>query len=218
LDLISVAGGFTDKASRAITVTHRPIRSHTVTVKLPADFTPSDPSNVVVEPGDTIVVKRGPGFYVVGDVGQPSAFISDSENLTILKAIALAGGANKTAAMGGTTILRRNAGRHPANQVPLKKIMSAKVKDMPMQSEDILFVPSSTRKGRGGTLRGSAHADGYGVDSGGHPAVNCTPPQKGCHPNQRVSTAMSLPKGDPAHSILRSPRTISPRAAVITGV
>lgn len=146
LDLISVAGGFTDKASRAITVTHRSDSSHTVTVKLPADFTPSDPSNVVVEPGDTIVVKRGPVFYVVGDVGKPSAFISDSENLTILKAIALAGGANKTAAMGGTTILRRTPEGTQQIKVPLKKIMSAKVKDMPMQSEDILFVPSSTRK------------------------------------------------------------------------
>src|SRR5258706_616100 len=146
LDLISVAGGFTDKASRAITVTHRSDSSHTVTVKLPADFTPSDPSNVVVEPGDTIVVKRGPVFYVVGDVGKPSAFISDSENLTILKAIALAGGANKTASMGGTTILRRTPEGTQQIKVPLKKIMSAKVKDMPMQSEDILFVPSSTRK------------------------------------------------------------------------
>jgi polysaccharide export outer membrane protein len=146
LDLISVAGGFTEKASRAITITHRSDPSHTITVKLPADFTPSDPSNVVVEPGDTIVVKHGPVFYVVGDVGKPSAFISDSENLTILKAIALAGGANKTASLGGTTILRRTPEGTQQIKVPLKKILSAKVKDMPMVSEDILFVPSSTRK------------------------------------------------------------------------
>src|SRR6267142_1188450 len=146
LDLISVAGGFTDKASRAITVTHRSDPSKTIAVKLPADFTPSDPSNVVVEPGDTIVVKHGPVFYVVGDVGKPSAFVSDSENLTILKAIALAGGTNKTASLGGATILRRTPEGTQQIKVPHKKILSAKVKDMPMQSEDILFVPSSTRK------------------------------------------------------------------------
>src|SRR5882762_7637474 len=145
LDLISVAGGFTEKASRAITITHRSDPS-TSTVKLPADFTPSDPSNVVVEPGDTIVVKHGPVFYVVGDVGKPSAFVSDSENLTILKAIALAGGTNKTASLGGATILRRTPEGTQQIKVPLKKILSAKVEDMPMQSEDILFVPSSTRK------------------------------------------------------------------------
>jgi polysaccharide export outer membrane protein len=146
LDLISVAGGFTDKASRAITITHRSDLSKTTAVKLPADFAPSDPSNVVVQPGDTIVVKHGPVFYVVGDVGKPSAFVSDSENLTILKAIALAGGANRTASMGGTTILRRTPEGTQQIKVPLKKILSAKVQDMPMQSDDILFVPSSTRK------------------------------------------------------------------------
>lgn len=146
LDLLSLAGGLTDKASRAITVTHRSDPDHTITVKLPADFAPSDPNNVLVEPGDTIVVKHGPVFYVVGDVGRPAAFVSDSENLTILKAIALAGGANKTAAMNGTTILRRTPQGTQQIKIPLQKIMRAKVADMPMQSEDILFVPSSTRK------------------------------------------------------------------------
>lgn len=146
LDLVSAAGGFTDRASRTITLTHRGNPTHTAKVKLPADLTPSDPNNVVVEPGDTVVVQHGPVFYVVGDVGKPSAFVSDSENLTILKAIALAGGANKTASMSGATILRRTPEGTKQIKVPLGKIMRAKVDDMAMQSEDILFVPSSTRK------------------------------------------------------------------------
>lgn len=146
LDLISVAGGFTERASRVITITHRSDPTHTTSVKLPPDFAPSDPNNVVVEPGDTLVVQHGPVFYVVGDVGKPSAFVSDSDNLTILKAIALAGGANKTASMGGTTILRKTPQGTQLIKIPLQKIMSAKVPDVPMQSEDILFVPSSTRK------------------------------------------------------------------------
>lgn len=146
LDLVSVAGGFTERASRTITITHRSDPTHSSTVKLPPDLAPSDPNNVIVQPGDTMVVQHGPVFYVVGDVGKPSAFVSDSENLTILKAIALAGGANKTASMGGTTILRRTPQGTQQIKVPLKKILSAKVQDMPMQSEDILFVPSSTRK------------------------------------------------------------------------
>lgn len=146
LDLISAAGGFTDRASRTITLTHRNDPTRSRKVKLPADLTPSDASNVVVEPGDTVIVQHGPVFYVVGDVGKPSAFVSDSENLTILKAIALAGGANKTAAMGGATILRRTPQGTKQIKIPLGKIMRAKVDDMPMQSEDILFVPSSTRK------------------------------------------------------------------------
>lgn len=146
LDLVSVAGGFTERASRSITVTHRSDPTHTSTVKLPPDLSPSDPNNVVVQPGDTLVIQHGPVFYVVGDVGKPSAFVSNSENLTILKAIALAGGANKTASMGGTTILRRTPEGTQQIKIPLGKILSAKAKDITMQSEDILFVPSSTRK------------------------------------------------------------------------
>ena len=146
LDLVSAAGGFTDKASRAVTITHRNDPTHSSKVTLPSDFNPSDVNNVAVQPGDTVVVQHGPVFYVVGDVGKPSAFVSDSENLTILKAIALAGGANKTASLSGTTILRRSPQGTQQIKVPLKKILRAKVQDMPMQSDDILFVPSSTKK------------------------------------------------------------------------
>jgi len=146
LDLVSAAGGFTDRASRKITITHRSDPSHSSTVKLPSDLAASDASNVVVQPGDTMIVQHGPVFYVVGDVGKPSAFVSDSDNLTILKAIALAGGANKTASLGGTTILRRTPQGTQQIKIPLKQILRAKVQDIPMQSEDILFVPSSTRK------------------------------------------------------------------------
>ncbi len=146
LDLVSAAGGFTEKASRTISLTHRSDPTHTETVKLPSNLAASDPNNVVVQPGDTMVVQHGPVFYVVGDVGKPSAFVSDSDNLTILKAIALAGGANKTASLGGTTILRRTPTGTQQIKIPLKQILRAKTQDIPMQSEDILFVPSSTRK------------------------------------------------------------------------
>ena len=146
LDVISAAGGFTERSSRSVTITHRSDPTHSDAVKLPYDFSPSNPGNVVVQPGDTIVVQKGPVFYVVGDVNRASGFVSDSENLTVLKAIALAGGPNKTAALNGTTILRRTSQGTEQLKIPLKQILRAKAKDIPMQSEDILFVPSSTRK------------------------------------------------------------------------
>jgi polysaccharide export outer membrane protein len=146
LDIISVAGGFTDRSARVVSITHRGDQSRTDFLKLPLDFSPSSPANVVIQPGDTIVAQKGPVFYVLGDVGKPSGFISDSENLSILKAIALAGGANKTASLNGTTILRKTPDGTQQIKIPLKQILNAKAKDIPMQSEDILFVPSSTRK------------------------------------------------------------------------
>ena len=146
LDIISVAGGFTDRSARVVSITHRGDQSHTDLLKLPLDFSPSSPANVVIQPGDTIVAQKGPVFYVLGDVGKPSGFVSDSENLSILKAIALAGGANRTASLNGTTILRKTTDGTQQIKIPLKRILNAKAQDIPMQPEDILFVPSSTRK------------------------------------------------------------------------
>ena len=143
LDVISAAGGFTERAGGTITITHRSDPSQVVTVKLPSDSSPSSPNNIVVQPGDTVMVQRGPVFYVVGDVLRPSGFVSDTDYFSVLKAIALAGGPAKTASLNGTTILRKSEKGTQQIRVPLKQILRAKVEDIRMQSGDILFVPNS---------------------------------------------------------------------------
>lgn len=146
LDLISSAGGFTERAGGTITITHRSDPSHANTVKLPSDSSPANPNNIIVEPGDTVMVQRGPVFYVVGDVGRPAGFVSDTDSFTVLKAIALAGGPNKTASLNGTTILRKSNQGTEQIKIPLKQILRAKAEDVRMQSGDILFVPNSAGK------------------------------------------------------------------------
>ena len=143
LDVISAAGGFTERAGGTITIAHRSDPSHVVSVKLPSDSSPANPGNIVVQPGDTVMVQRGPVFYVVGDVLRPSGFVSDTDYFSVLKAIALAGGPAKTASLNGTTILRKSAKGTQQIKVPLKQILRAKVEDIRMQSGDILFVPNS---------------------------------------------------------------------------
>ena len=53
--------------------------------------------NVSVYAGDTIIVRKADVVYVVGDVGKPSGFLMDSGSITVLQAIALAGGTTRTA-------------------------------------------------------------------------------------------------------------------------
>ena len=84
--------------------------------------------------------------YVVGDVGRPSGFLMDSDNLTVLKAIALAGGTNRTAKLNGAKIIRKGPNGMTETPIELKKMLQAKALDMPVQADDILFVPSSSRK------------------------------------------------------------------------
>jgi polysaccharide export outer membrane protein len=145
-DLISAAGGFTDKAGKIVTITHREKAGSPVTVRLPRHLESSTTDNVDIAAGDTILVSRAGIVYVVGDVGRPSGFLMDSDNITVLQAIAMAGGPNRTAKLNAARIIRKTpAGMHE-EPIPLKRILQAKMQDLPMSADDILFVPSSAGK------------------------------------------------------------------------
>ncbi len=145
-DLISAAGGFTEKAGRSITVTHRDQSDKPITVPLSRNVTDDMQSNIPVLPGDTIIVRKADLVYVVGDVGRPSGFLMDSAHLTVLQAIALAGGTTRTANLGGTRIIHRGPDGLSETPVELNKILKAKAPDVTMQADDILFVPTSATK------------------------------------------------------------------------
>ena len=54
--------------------------------------------DVEVQPGDRIVVTRGGVVYVLGDVGKPGGYlIENQDKISVLQALALAQGMNKTA-------------------------------------------------------------------------------------------------------------------------
>jgi polysaccharide export outer membrane protein len=142
-DVISEAGGFSPTSSRKIAILRRnqvdPIR-----IDLPRNLADDPSGNVEVLPGDTITVPRAPIIYVVGDVGRPSGLLVDNGTLTVLQALALAGGTNRTAKMGGARIIRKG-GPTGMTETPLqlKKMLEAKSPDVTLQADDILFVPVS---------------------------------------------------------------------------
>jgi polysaccharide export outer membrane protein len=149
-DVISAAGGFTEKAGQSITVTHRSQPDKPVTVPLARNATDTPEGNIAVFPGDTIVVRKADVVYVVGEVGRPSGFLMDSGHLTVLQAIALAGGTTRIAKLGGVRILRKGPAGISETPVELKKILEAKSPDVMMQADDILFVPTSAAKAAAG--------------------------------------------------------------------
>ena len=75
-DLISAAGGLTDKAGRIVTIEHRGDPDQKVELQLSSNLAEDTQNNVDVFPGDTIIVSRAGIVYVVGDV-KPSQRISD---------------------------------------------------------------------------------------------------------------------------------------------
>jgi polysaccharide export outer membrane protein len=145
-DLISAAGGLTDKAGHSITITHRSDPDKPATVPLSRNLSDHPESNIKVFPADTIVVRRADIVYVVGDVGRPSGLLMDANGLTILQAVALSGGTTRTAKLSGVKILRKSPSGMTETPVELKKILQAKAPDVSLQANDILVVPSSTGK------------------------------------------------------------------------
>src|SRR6267142_1587411 len=146
-DAISVAGGTTPKAGRYVLITRRNDPQHPVRVPLLTGAAESMENNVTVEPGDTIVVSKAGVVYVVGDVHQPGGFVMENGNdITVLKAIALAQGTNPNASLNGARLIRKTPEGSKDVPLPLKQILAAKAPDLQLQPDDVVFVPGSAGK------------------------------------------------------------------------
>ncbi len=162
-DMISVAGGFTAAAGRKVSIIRQHSEAGAITVNLPRNLADDLQDNVEILPGDTITVPRAPIIYVVGDVGRPAGLLVDNGSLTVLQALALAGGANHTAKLGGVRIIRKGPEGMTETKVPLKKMLEAKAPDITLQADDILFVPLSGVRVAAGTGFNAAVAAASGL-------------------------------------------------------
>jgi polysaccharide export outer membrane protein len=72
--------------------------------------------------------------------------MDNSGRLSVLQAIALAGGTTSNANFSGTRIIRKSTAGLSEIAVPLKKLLQATTTDVPLEADDILFVPTSARK------------------------------------------------------------------------
>ena len=145
-DLISAAGGLTDKAGHNVTIERRGNPDQQIHLELSSNLAEDTQNNVDVFPGDTIIVSRAGIIYVVGDVNHPSGFLIEDSSLTVLKALALAGGNTRTSALNKTRILRQTPNGIQEIPVNLKKVLYAKAPDVALTKGDILFIPGSAAK------------------------------------------------------------------------
>jgi polysaccharide export outer membrane protein len=141
-EIVSEAGGFTSSASRKIAVI-RKNQPDSIHVDLPRNLGDDLSGNIDIMPGDTITIPRAPIIYVVGDVGRPSGLLVDNGTLTVLQALALAGGTNHTAKLSGARILHKGPTGIIETRVEIKKMLLAKAPDVTLQADDILFIPVS---------------------------------------------------------------------------
>jgi polysaccharide biosynthesis/export protein len=147
LDFISVAGGVTPTAAKEIMVTHKSDPDHPVVVRLDNAPDLAARANAQILPGDIIIVSRSGIVYVLGDLLRPGGFlIENNDRLTVMQAVALAMGTNKTAALNHCRLIRKTPEGREEIKLKLKDILAGKEPDPAVADGDILFIPSSLGK------------------------------------------------------------------------
>jgi len=100
--------------------------------------------NILIRPNDIITVPRADLVYVIGEVNKAGGFVlNDKENISVLQALALAGGMMNTAAGKRAKVLRVTPGSPQRTELAVNvgKIVDGEAPDVPLSPDDILFVP-----------------------------------------------------------------------------
>jgi len=150
LQIISMAGGFSETAGNEIFILREGADGATSTVTIDLKdllVNGNQKLNVPIEPNDVInvPVDKEIRVFVMGRVNRPGAIKSKlSERVTLLQAIADAGGLAEGAKESAVLITRKDkAGKEQKIKVNLKDIIKGKKKDVVLQEGDVVYVPES---------------------------------------------------------------------------
>jgi polysaccharide export outer membrane protein len=147
LDAISACGGFTPLASHSVTIRRIGVQEP-ISVELGTDAQSANGSDVPLIPGDTVIVSKVGSVFVLGYVKTPAAIpLSNNAPVTVLRALAMAGGVNYGAGLSKARIIRTTADNQRVEiRLDLKKIMFGQQQDVALRSNDILLVPGNAFK------------------------------------------------------------------------
>jgi polysaccharide export outer membrane protein len=145
VDVLALAGGPNALAGNEVQITSSGPGSSRSLIRYSKMTDPRDVENVLINPGDTILVKRAGVIFVLGAVTRPGGFVMQEDGeLTLLQAVSLAWGTTAVASTGKVYLLRRNEdGTRVQISLPYKEIVHGKRGDVSLRASDILYVPTS---------------------------------------------------------------------------
>jgi polysaccharide export outer membrane protein len=152
VDVLALAGGTTLTAGNEIQITRsdpkaKPI-SESILVHYSRATDPDAVKQAIVNPGDTVLVKRAGIVYVLGAVIRPGGYVMQEDGtLSVLQAISLANGTSLAAKTGTIYLLRRNADGSQV-EIPLKynKLVRGQTAEVQLHALDVVYVPTSELK------------------------------------------------------------------------
>ena len=158
LKLIALAGGLTDNhGSTAFIIRKLPARAadqepafKLIQVSINALLKGKFDEVAYLEPGDIVNIPPADVYFVAGDLKSASAF-PFTEGVTVLQAIARARGVASGAKPGkaGKAIIFRqdpNTGKREEITVDLDAVTGGKQKDIPLQPNDIVILPTAQNR------------------------------------------------------------------------
>jgi len=183
LEILAAAGGISADAGSVVLVTRGggpapatnsangasdagPAASQTITIHIQDLLESGNPSfNIPIFAGDVVSIPRAGIVYVAGaGIAQPGGYVlqSHGEQITVLKAVALARGTTTYAKKDDAVIFRMNPATGQREQIPvhIKEIEKNKTEDVAMKDNDILYIPDSA--GKKALARGAEAAIGIG--------------------------------------------------------
>jgi len=151
LELISKAGGFTDNIGNDLYVTREGKDGIQIKLTINLDdliINGNQNLNIPLQPRDlvTVPVDKIIQVYVWGEVKNPGALsVKLSKKITLMQAIAQAGGTTATAKKSAVVIKRKDekTGKETQIKANLNDIIKGKALDPPLKEGDVVYVPES---------------------------------------------------------------------------
>jgi polysaccharide export outer membrane protein len=146
LDALARAEGLTNEAGAEILLTRTMDLIERISVKrLIKDADPA--VNFALHGGEEIRVPDAGKIFVVGNVRKPGSFpVRDASENSVLKLIALSEGLLPYAAKLAYVYRRDESGTKQEIPIELDKILQRKAADVPLEVDDLLYIPDSKGK------------------------------------------------------------------------
>lgn len=145
LDALAHAEGLTNEAGTEILLTRSDQVERIPVTRLMRDADPA--VNFILHGGEEIRVPEAGKIFVVGNVHKPGAFpVRDAQAESVLKMVALSEGLMPFAAKLAYVYRRDETGAKKEIPIELEKIMQRKAPDVPLQVDDLLYIPDNKNK------------------------------------------------------------------------
>jgi polysaccharide biosynthesis/export protein len=150
LEVLSMAGGLSADAGDEVIIQRQSSGAiqPPIPIKLSTLLAADPAANIQLQPGDLVNVQGAGVIYVMGAVKKPGAYpIRGNAGLTVLRALAYGEGTTPVAAQRDAVVLRITAeGKRLEIAVDLEKVLKGRGPDVPLEAQDVLFIPVSGGK------------------------------------------------------------------------